>query len=225
MPRPDRTGRSRDAAPKSEPRRERNAAATRARLLDAAEREFGARGFAGARLREIAVGAGVQPALIHHYFVDKNGLYHAVLDRLLLQTSTESLSLLERRPDLEGLVVGFVDLLCDFHAQHQNLLAILRHEAVAGSTVLADVTRERTLPIVQAVTAFIEERQRAGEVRRDVPAREMILAAMALVIFPFAEAHLLEAMFPDAAPRAGEPLARRKRAIVKLLLAGIRPIG
>src|SRR4051794_30056411 len=62
------------------PRRERNAAATQKRLLDAAESEFAARGFAGARLREIADTAGVQPALIHHYFVDKQGLYRAVLD-------------------------------------------------------------------------------------------------------------------------------------------------
>ena len=44
-------------------KRERNAAATRARILDAGEREFAARGFAGARLREIAETAGVQPVM------------------------------------------------------------------------------------------------------------------------------------------------------------------
>ena len=59
----------------------RTAEATRRRILDAAEQEFAARGFAGARLREIAGAARVQPALIHHYFADKSGLYEAVLDR------------------------------------------------------------------------------------------------------------------------------------------------
>src|SRR4051812_45471354 len=69
------------APPGTGARRERNAAATRQRILDSGEHEFAARGFAGARLREIAETAGVQPALIHHYFTDKQGLYRAVLDR------------------------------------------------------------------------------------------------------------------------------------------------
>src|SRR5580692_7678827 len=60
---------SRDSTPRvpSEPSARRNASVTKQRLLDAGEREFAARGFAGARLREIAETAGVQPALIHHY--------------------------------------------------------------------------------------------------------------------------------------------------------------
>src|SRR5580704_4735554 len=122
-PRPGR----RTIPPPTEPptgaRRERNAAATKLRILDAGEREFAARGFAGARLREIAESAGVQPALIHHYFTDKQGLYRAVLDRALLPTSTESWSLLGSRHDLEGLLAGFIELLLRFYAANKNLLS------------------------------------------------------------------------------------------------------
>src|SRR6202789_3913652 len=138
-------------------KRERNAAATRARILDAGEREFAARGFAGARLREIAETAGVQPALIHHYFTDKHGLYRAVLDRALLPTSTESWTLLSRVRELPGLVAGFIELLLRFYAAHHNLLAILRHEALSGSPVLEELARERMLPIIEAVTRFLED--------------------------------------------------------------------
>jgi hypothetical protein len=55
MPRPE------PSFPRDAPRRERNAALTRERLLDAAEREFAQRGFAGARLRTSPTSAGVQP--------------------------------------------------------------------------------------------------------------------------------------------------------------------
>src|SRR5262249_11247592 len=152
----------------------RNAAATRQRLLDAGEREFAARGFAGARLREIAEAAGVQPALIHHYFTDKQGLYRAVLDRALYPTSTESWSLLGSRRDLEGLLTGFIEMLLRFYAANKNLLAILRHEALSGSSVLVELSRERTLPIIEALSRFLRERQAAGEVRPDVAAEEII---------------------------------------------------
>jgi TetR/AcrR family transcriptional regulator len=203
-------------------RRDRGAA-TRLRILDAAEREFAARGFAGARLRAIADAVGVQTALIHHYFADKQGLYRAVLDRAMAPTSTESWGLLGSRLDVEGLVTGFVDMLLRFYAAHQNLLAILRHEAVSGSTILAEVSRERTVPIIEAVSAFVEERQRAGEVRADLSAEEIILATLSLVVYPFADAGVLEPMMPNAVPRDEAALARRKQVIVTMLLGAIRP--
>jgi AcrR family transcriptional regulator len=204
------------------PSAKRNAALTRQRILDAGEREFAARGFAGARLREIAVTAGVQPALIHHYFTDKQGLYRAVLDRALLPTSTESWTLLESRLDLEGLLTGFIDLLLHFYAANKNLLSILRHEALVGSNVLEELTRERTRPIIEALTRFLEERQAAGEVRADVSADEMILAGMSMVVYPFVEEGMLQVVMPGSVARDEAALERRKAAIVELLLRGLR---
>src|SRR5688572_361660 len=198
-----------------EPRRERNAAATQKRLLDAAEREFAARGFAGARLREIAEGAGVQPALIHHYFADKQGLYRAVLDRALLVQSTESMTILGRRSDIEGLVTEFVDMLVGFYAAHHDLMAILRNESTAGGVVFADVCKERVRPILDAVTATIEERQRAGEVRADVSAGEILVAALGMIVHPFAEPAMVDAMLPGAVPRGEAALARHKQALAR----------
>jgi TetR/AcrR family transcriptional regulator len=208
--------------PPSGAKRERNAAATKVRILDAGEREFAARGFAGARLREIAETAGVQPALIHHYFTDKQGLYRAVLDRALLPSSTESWSILGSHPDLEGLLAGFIDLLLRFYAANRNLLSILRHEALSGSSVLIELTRERTLPIIEALSRFLEARQAAGEVRKDVPANEIILAGMSMVVYPFVEEGMFEVVLPSVALRDEAALERRKQAILKLLLSGIR---
>jgi AcrR family transcriptional regulator len=51
---------------------------TRAALLDAALEEFAAKGFAGARVRDIADRAGVSKDLIAYHFGGKEGLYLAV---------------------------------------------------------------------------------------------------------------------------------------------------
>ena len=122
----------------SEPRpRQRNAEATRHRLLAAAQSEFAAHGYQGARLRNIADLAGVQPALIHHYFGDKQGLYRTVLDTTLSESSTASWEILEREGDLSSVVLGFVDMLLRFNFKHRNLMNILRREANAGSPVMS----------------------------------------------------------------------------------------
>jgi len=70
---------TRTPAPEPPPRKERNALETKRRILEAAETEFAAKGFDGARLGTIARAASVQQALIHHYFGDKEGLHGEVV--------------------------------------------------------------------------------------------------------------------------------------------------
>jgi len=55
----------------------------RADILTAAEREFGAAGFAGARIERIADTARVNKQLLFHYFGSKEGLFAAALAGLL----------------------------------------------------------------------------------------------------------------------------------------------
>ncbi|ANN19634.1 TetR family transcriptional regulator [Amycolatopsis orientalis] len=71
-----------DAAPRSPRRapveRQRDPERTKALLLEAAKAEFGAKGYAAARVSEIAAKAGVNKQLISYYFGGKEGLYNAL---------------------------------------------------------------------------------------------------------------------------------------------------
>ena len=51
----------------------------RPRILDAAERVFAARGYAGATTREIAAAARIRKRMLFYYFPSKDLLYRAVL--------------------------------------------------------------------------------------------------------------------------------------------------
>lgn len=52
----------------------------RGRIVEAAVAEFGERGYDAATIRSIAARAGVDPALVHHYFGAKADLFSAALD-------------------------------------------------------------------------------------------------------------------------------------------------
>ncbi len=56
--------------------------------MDAALEEFAAKGFAGARVRDIATRAGVSKDLINYYFGGKDGLYREVQRAWLDREST-----------------------------------------------------------------------------------------------------------------------------------------
>lgn len=53
---------------------------TREAILTAARAAFAERGFDGASIRAIATGAGVDPALVHHYFGTKSKLFLATMN-------------------------------------------------------------------------------------------------------------------------------------------------
>ncbi|MEV4540970.1 TetR family transcriptional regulator [Micromonospora echinaurantiaca] len=53
---------------------------TREAILDAARAAFAERGFDGASIRAIAATAGVDPALVHHYFGSKDQLFLAAMN-------------------------------------------------------------------------------------------------------------------------------------------------
>ena len=53
---------------------------TRRQILAAARAAFAERGYDRATIRHIATGAGVDPALVHHYFGTKEGLFRATVE-------------------------------------------------------------------------------------------------------------------------------------------------
>jgi AcrR family transcriptional regulator len=52
---------------------------TREAILGAARKQFGDHGYTGATIRAIAADAGVDPALVHHFFGTKEGLFAAAM--------------------------------------------------------------------------------------------------------------------------------------------------
>ena len=60
--------------------RRRGSPDTRSAILAAARSSFATHGFAGATIRNIATAAGVDAALVHHYFGSKDDLFLAALE-------------------------------------------------------------------------------------------------------------------------------------------------
>ncbi len=234
------------AFPSPAPRKERNALETKRRILEAAESEFAAKGFDGARLGTIARAAAVQQALIHHYFGDKEGLHGEVV-RSGLEAMTEGVWELLSRMDapqkpakkakkakaaakktsvneLRTLAEAFVELLLKFFATNGSFLAILRHEArrPGSRDGAATIVHGSVGPIFDGVVARLDAMRARGDVKKDVDARHLVLSCVAMVAFPFQEEPFVKAIWP--ADWHGEAfLEERKKHIVGMILARVVP--
>ena len=92
------------------------AAATKERILDAAERLFADSGFAATSLRDITGEADVNLASVNYHFGTKEALLSAILERRFRPINDQRIALLdelesragERGPALEDIVAAFV---------------------------------------------------------------------------------------------------------------------
>jgi TetR/AcrR family transcriptional regulator len=230
----DAAGRSRgDATNEPKIRRERNAEESKRRILDCAEHEFAAKGFDGARLSAIAKAADVQPALIHHYFEDKEQLHHAVISRALNVMAEQlgpllavlNVSLTDARgarrklprAEVASITDAFVGALMNFFARHGAVIAILQHEASGQRQMLEQVVSQAMKPLFDAVADRISEMQQHGEARTTLDPRHLSLSVIAMVAFPFQEEAFVRALWP-LNWRAEDVTDRRRQEIVDMVL-------
>jgi TetR/AcrR family transcriptional regulator len=208
---------------------EKRSDGTRRKILDAAEEEFAAKGFDGARLSNIARGAGVQQALIHHYFSDKAGLYKGVIARAMEGMTAAGWDILDRfvpkkrkkKVDVRGMIEAFAHMLLSFYAQHGNMVAILRHEAMSGGPIARKISETTFKPQFEEIVRRLEELREAGEIA-DVDPRHLCISVVALASFPFTEESFLSSVWPID-PRLPSFLEERKKEVVEMVLARLLP--
>ncbi len=112
----------------------RSSEETRARILAAAEQEFAARGYDGARMVAIARRARLTHAMLHYHFVAKAALYRAVLERVFgaMTARLEEAILAGARG---GAAPALADLAAASHeifAAHPRFVRIMLWEVAAG---------------------------------------------------------------------------------------------
>ncbi len=126
---------------------------TRSEILNAARRCFGARGYNATTIRVVAEAAGVDPALVVHYFGNKEGLFVAAL-ALPIRPSQAFGDLAELEPDeaAERIVRTFLGVLAG-NPSGDAFLALIRSavsdERVAG--MLREFVTEELLTLVARV--------------------------------------------------------------------------
>jgi len=96
---------------------QRDAEATRAKILAAAREEFAAHGHAGGRVDRIARVADSNVRMIYAYFGNKSGLFDAALSDAITRMA-------EAVPPIPTDLPRWVGELYDFHREHPDVLRI-----------------------------------------------------------------------------------------------------
>ena len=175
----------------------RDAERTRADILAVATREFADRGYAGARVNEIAAKTSTTKRMIYYYFGGKEQLYIAVLEQAYSLIRT-----LEQRLDVEHLdpveaIRELAGITFDHHESHPDFIRLvsienIHHaEHIAHSEVLSGLAN----PAVDVLGTILDRGWAAGLFRDDVDALDVHQVISGFCVFRTANRHTFGAIF------------------------------
>jgi len=186
---------------KTEPRRPGRPRAEesnqRERLLEAAVACFAADGVAATSLRNIALKAGVTPALVNYYFGSKQQLVDAfVAERVTNVVRVLRENLLAAGDDPRALIAAFVHGIHDAVARFPWLPSLWVREVLNEKGVLRDVLPKIIAPQVTHLLArMLVDAQKRGAIGPDLDPRLLIVSLVGLTMFPLAAEHLWRRIF------------------------------
>jgi TetR/AcrR family transcriptional regulator len=205
--------------------RRRDAVVTRARILQAAMREFAAKGL-DARIEDIADAAGANRRMAYYYFGSKEGLYLAALEATYLE-----LVQVEQKIDVEKLgpleaIAALVSAKFEHYVKYPHYVEFVKIENLYKARHLKTSKRiaELRAPLIAIIEKILRQGQASGVLRRGVHPLDLYISICALGFFVFSNKHTLGTIFNTdlTSPKA---LARRRDVIVDMITTYLRPQG
>jgi AcrR family transcriptional regulator len=183
--------------PVAQPDRTRDAERTRAEIIEVATREFADKGYAGARVDEIAAKMSTTKRMIYYYFGNKERLYIEVLEH-----AYAGIRAIEQNLDVEHLdpvdaMRQLAELTFDHHESHPDFIRLvsienIHHaEHIARSTVLSGLAN----PALDVLTRILDRGHTAGVFRGDVDPLDIHMVISSFCVFRIANRHTFKAIF------------------------------
>lgn len=159
---------------------------TKAIILEAAKEVFMQKGYTGTRTQEIADKAGINKAMLHYYYGNKEKLFRVILTeatQLIAPMVIKSLSTdKDIRGKLKDLVTNHTALLLD----RPHLPMFVMHELSQNQgAFITDMIEREQIPLVMLgfFQQVIEEGE-AGMIRKVNPIH-LLINVMSMTVFPF----------------------------------------
>jgi TetR/AcrR family transcriptional regulator len=205
------------------PVRRRNSAATRARIMNVATKEFANKGYEGAGTDEIADRASINKRMIYHYFSSKELLYLAVLENAYLKAraAEEKLELDSMEP-LKALQT-FVEFTFDSFVKDRTFINLLGTENRQKAKVLrkSRVASSLNSPIIQAMGRILERGEAKRVIRPGLDPLHLWITLIGICYFFFSNIYTLSVILETEFDRP-DVVAARRAHVVDFVMHAVR---
>ncbi len=195
---------------------------TEEKILNAARKAFIRNGLSGARMQEIADEAGINKALVHYYFDNKEKLFALVFEQEFARFFTSLAGVLSADMPLFEKIGQIIALDLEKMSQFPDMPLFVINEISRNPAMITQKLRH--LKVTDVIAGF--QKQIAGEVKkgkiRPIGAEQLLINIQSMCIFPFAAKPLIKTVMKKNEKDFRAMIELRKTELVQFVINAIK---
>jgi AcrR family transcriptional regulator len=195
---------------------------TEEKIIAAAMEVFIARGYHGARMREIAQKANTNLSLLNYYFRSKENLFKTVCSKFIDKIYSRLSDSFKTKTTLEESIQSLVGVYIDMLLEAEDLPLFVTN-ILAQHPELLFQTFQRKNFVQDLFPNFfqqVESEVAKGRIRNIQPS-ELLLNCLSLCVFPFISAPMFKSIFAIQDVAFRKLMAQRKTQVAHFVLNAI----
>ena len=194
---------------------------TEEKIFNAARIVFQKKGFAGARMQEIADEAGINKAMLHYYFKNKELLFQAVFMNAFSQLVPQINEIFNSRDSVFEKIRKFTHSYISFVILNPYLPPFVIQEMNNNPEFVLSFLENENRPNPSVLISQIEKEIASGIIKPINP-KHLLMNLISMTVFPFAAQMMIKGMLQISDTEFNQMMEERKTSIAEQIINSIK---
>lgn len=195
---------------------------TEEKILQVARKAFLQKGLSGARMQDIADGAGFNKALVHYYFESKEKLFMLVFNQEFEKFFSSLAMLISSELPLFEKIEQIVSLDIERLSQFPDMPLFVMNEVSRNPEIMGQRLKHmQAANVLGDFQTQINTAVKSGLIK-NISAQQLLINIQALSIFPFIAKPMIRKVMHMTEKQYQEMIAVRKNDVAKFIIAAIK---
>jgi AcrR family transcriptional regulator len=194
---------------------------TEEKIFNAARIVFQKKGFAGARMQEIADEAGINKAMLHYCFKNKQLLFEAVFMNAFGQLAPQINAIFNSDETVFNKIRKFTHSYISFVIDNPYLPQFVIQEMNNNPEFVMSFLNHENRPNPKLLISQIEKEIAAGIIKPINP-KQLLLDIFSMTVFPFAAQMMVKGIIQISDSEFNQLMEERKTSIAEQIINSIK---
>ncbi|MCW1149040.1 TetR/AcrR family transcriptional regulator [Flavobacterium lacisediminis] len=194
---------------------------TEEKIFEAAFRVFQLKGFKGARMQEIADEAGINKAMLHYCFKNKELLFEAVFMNAFGKLAPQINEIFKSQDSIFEKIKKFTDSYISFVIDYPFLPQFIIQEMNNNPEFVTKFLEKENRPDPTKLIHQIENEIKLG-ILKPINPKQLLIDIFSMTVFPFAAQALLKGMIQVSNEEFMQLMEERKKYIYEQIITSIK---
>lgn len=190
--------------------------------MEAARQEFFKKGFEGARMQAIADAAGINKALLHYYFNNKETLFNEIFEASFRKFIPHVEEMISQEQDIFIIIRKFVHAYISLMQSQPSLPLFLFHEINKDADRVFKLIFNNEQPTMMFMLYQKFDTAQKANLIKPIRLEQLVMNIMSMCVFPFLAKPMMQRVMNFTEPVFDNLMEQRKQLVADFIIDSIK---